>query len=104
MKQWLRQHPEHVPSGLDPPLASSHQLRSALLKKGWQVQQTADEVRLMMPGTPPSDAVIDSVLGDTAEDGSADEEIAAFGLESQLRDFLAQNLGHVPIGGSRLSL
>jgi hypothetical protein len=50
MKEWLRQHPEQVPAGLDPNISTSHQLRNALRKRGWQVQESASEVRLVMPG------------------------------------------------------
>jgi hypothetical protein len=50
MKEWLRQHPEHVPLGLDPTGSTSHQLRRALQQRGWQAQESPDEVRLVMPG------------------------------------------------------
>lgn len=50
MKEWLRQHPEHVPPGLDATSSTSHQLRNGLKKLGWSVQELTDEVRLIMPG------------------------------------------------------
>ena len=39
MKQWLREHPDQLP-GRDPRSSTSHQLRGALKKKGWAVQET----------------------------------------------------------------
>ena len=30
MKEWLRQHPQHIPLGLDPTMSTSHQLRNGL--------------------------------------------------------------------------
>jgi hypothetical protein len=52
MKEWLRQHPDQLP-GWDPNSNTSHQLRDAFKfkKKGWSVQDTDSEVRLIMPGT-----------------------------------------------------
>lgn len=50
MKEWLRQHPDQLP-GWDANGSTSHQLRDALKKKGWSVQETDSEVRLIMPGT-----------------------------------------------------
>src|SRR6266516_3914756 len=88
MKEWLRQHPTHIPSGLDATLSTSHQLRNGLRKQGWTVQETPTEVRIIPPGTTASEAV-EAVLGDESEGDEADTEEASFGLEVQLRDFLA---------------
>lgn len=105
MKEWLRQHPDHIPPGLDPTLSTSHQLRNGLKKMGWSFQVTPTEVRLFMPGTSNLEATIDAVLG---EDGGEPEEIgdasASFALEYQLRDFIAQNLSVISFGGRKLSL
>src|SRR4051812_1085631 len=51
MKKWLRRHPEHIPVAMSPTSSTSHQLRAALKKRGWEVQETADEIRLVMPGS-----------------------------------------------------
>jgi len=104
MKEWLRRNPDHIPPGMDPTSSSSHQLRSALKKRGWQVQESPDEVRLFMPGTPAAGAVVTAVLGEAPDDPAADEERASFALEAQLRDFIAQNLPQIPINGKRLGL
>ena len=98
MKEWLRQHPEENLTGLDPTSSTSHQLRNALRKAGWDMRETPTEVRLIKPGCavliegvlPPEDAV--------AEDGSE----PFFTLEYQLRDFLASNLPTIVINGKHL--
>jgi len=105
MKEWLRQHPEHIPTGLDPTFSTSHQLRNALKKRGWSVQETANEVRLFLPGTLTSQGGINGVLGpgDSQEEEEESPE-ASFALEYQLRDFIAQNLNAISIEGRRLRL
>ena len=102
MKEWLRQHPERAPAGLDPTSATSHQLRNGLRKLGWSVQERETEVRLMAPGSSQLESTVDAVLGEDEED--TENDIAAFGLEYQLRDFLAQNLTAIPVDGKRLRL
>jgi hypothetical protein len=47
MKEWLRQHPEHVPSGLDATLSTSQQLRRGLLKLGWLMDGIPAECQLV---------------------------------------------------------
>ena len=107
MKQWLRQNPDHVPLGLDPTSSTSHQLRNALRKAGWSVQETPNEERLVFPGT--AEAAVDMVFGEDTEpeadpvDASETAE-ASFGLEYQLRDFIAQNIHVLDVQGHRLRL
>jgi RecB family endonuclease NucS len=106
MKEWLRKHPEHIPVGLHPTNSTSHQLRDGLRKKGWTVQTTAGEVRLLPPGGPATEGAIAAVLGTddiTTEEASEAEE-AAFRFEVQLRDFIAQNLSAIDVHGQRLRL
>jgi hypothetical protein len=62
MKEWLRQHPEHIPRGLDATSSTSHQLRNGLLKTGWSIQETPTEVRLILPGNHASEVAVDTVL------------------------------------------
>jgi endonuclease len=102
MKQWLRQNAEHIPPGLDATTSTSHQLRSGLRRMGWVTQETATEVRLIPPGS--GDAVIDAVLGDPDETENEEPSETAFGLEYQLRDFIAQNIGAIDVQGKRLKL
>jgi hypothetical protein len=104
MKEWLRQHPEHIPPGLDATANNAWSLRDGLKRKGWSVTETETEVRLSPPGSAPLPSIIDEVLGT----GNADEDdagqAAAFALEYQLRDFIAQNLSTIRVGGKRLKL
>jgi hypothetical protein len=99
MKEWLRRHPDQLP-GWDPITSTSHQLRDALKKQGWSVQDTDSEVRLVKPphvDPPPTDP--------DGDDGDEEQQPdAAFALESQLRDFLAQNLASIPVEGKKLRL
>jgi len=103
MKEWLRRHPSHIPSGLDATFSTSHQLRNGLRKQGWTVQETLSEVRIIPPGTTASEAV-EAVLGDESDADEADTEEASFGLEAQLQDFLAQNIHAIDVGGRKLRL
>jgi len=103
MKEWLRQHPQHIPPGLDPTSSTSHRLRNALKKRGWQVQDSPTEVRLILPGAS-GETAVDDVLGDPGEAITANEEAASFALEAQLRDFIVENLSRIPIDGRRLDL
>ena len=101
MKQWLRDHPEELPEDCDYPTSkkTSHQLRDALKKKGWTVQETPSEVLLTPPGV-----TLQVPLSEN--EGSEDEDLpeAEFTLEYQLRDFLAQNLDVILVEGKKLSL
>jgi hypothetical protein len=106
MKRWLRLHPDHVPAGLHPGDSTSHQLRDGLKRNGWTVQTTADEVRLIPPGNAAQEAATE-VFGDTDEGDIqelTDTEEAAFQYETQLRDFIAQNLAAIDVQGQKLRL
>ena len=102
MKEWLRRNPEHIPPGLNPSSSTSHQLRSALKKRGWQVQETADEVRMIMPGSSADSATIAAVLGSEEPTAEMEAAAASFALEAQLRDFIADNLTRIPVNGTAL--
>jgi RecB family endonuclease NucS len=104
MKEWLRQHQEHITSGLDATSSTSHQLRNGLRKLGWSVQETPTEVRLLMPGAASSETAIDTVLGQDTEVDESEASETSFALEYQLRDFIAQNLNVITIEDKRLQL
>jgi hypothetical protein len=75
MKQWLRDHPDRVPTGLDATASTSHELRRGLRKLGWKVQETGSEVRLILPGEAVAESAVIEVLGtDTDADGQESEE------------------------------
>jgi endonuclease len=104
MKEGLRQHPHHLPPGLDVTASTSHQLRNGLRRLGWSVQETPNEVRLILPGTSASDTTLNAVLGSDDDPEEAETAEASFGLEFQLRDFIAQNIGAIDVDGKRLQL
>lgn len=104
LKEWLRQHPEVLP-GVDPNASTSHQLRGALRRFGWTMQESPAEIRLIRPGTDLGSQVISDVLGSGDASEDVDPEVASFfSLEYQLRDFIASNIGTISIGGKRLRL
>lgn len=51
LKDWARQHPEVFPPGFDPskPGTTTHQMRDALKRVKWTVNETATEVHLTPP-------------------------------------------------------
>ena len=103
LKEWLRQHPDRVPPGMDATGSTSHQLRSGLKNVGWTVQELESETRLIMPGTAENQESIELVLGGTEKSESESGE-ATFALEHQLRDFLAQNLATIEVDSKNLRL
>lgn len=104
MKEWLRQHPDAMPIGLNPTQSTSQQLRNGLKKLGWSVQETNSEFRLFPPGADVAEGPIEAVLGDETETEDPQEESAGFGLEYQLRDFIAQNIAAISVAGKKLRL
>jgi endonuclease len=106
LKEWLRQHPDQVPPGLDATASTSHQLRYGLRRLGWTMQETPTEVRLIRPGAATGREIVDDVLGrDTPDELVNDEGMEPFfSLEYQLRDFIASNLNTIVIDGKRLQL
>jgi endonuclease len=99
MKEWLRQHPQRLPSGLDATSSTSHQLRNGLRREGWSVQETESEVRLIVPGSRAPE-----VFGEGDDSDETEACDASFGLEFQLRDFIAQNISAIDVNGKRLRL
>ena len=105
LKEYLRQNPDVLPD-FDPSNSTSHQLRAALKRQGWTMQETPSEIRLIRPGGASDIAKMEEVLGGNEEGdfepGEAPE--ASFTLEYQLRDFLAANLETVKMKDRRLRL
>lgn len=90
LKDWFRAT-QNVPESAQ---WTSHQMRAYLKKQGWQIQETADQVRVIKPGT-------EGLVGLTSEDeeqaltppqAAESAESSLFALESHLRDYLARNL------------
>ncbi|MBI1878718.1 MAG: DUF91 domain-containing protein [Chloroflexi bacterium] len=104
MKEWLRQHPDNIPPGMDTKENTSHQLRDNLERMGWRIQETDTEVRLIQPGTSDSLVEIDTILGGSDDETEEEDVAPVFTLEYQLRDFLAENIHTITINGKRLKL
>src|ERR1700754_26786 len=104
LKEYLRQHREVLPD-FDPSNSTSHQLRAALKRQGWIMQETPSEIRLIKPSGEADLAKMEEVLGGSDSSfESAESPEAAFTLEYQLRDFLAANLETVKMQEKRLRL
>jgi hypothetical protein len=99
MKEWLRQNPQKLPSGLDATLSTSHQLSNGLRRLGWSVRETASQVCLIPPGSG-----ISKILDGDDDSDEPETPEATFSLEYQLRDFIAQNVGVIDVSGKRLKL
>ena len=108
MKEWLRQHPENIPSGLDATQSTSHQLRDALKRQGW-IEQTSDTEVWVSPRSSGDSIEAVPSLGpaetdETEIDDSSAPAETVFSLESQLRDFIAANMEAIQVNGRRLKL
>jgi len=106
LKEWLRQNSDVLP-GVDPTVATSHQLRNMLRSRGWTMQETPTEIRLIAPNSNVSSHKISEILGtaETDPDSTNEEDnLPYFSLEYQLRDFIASNLATITINGRRLKL
>ncbi len=103
LKEYLRQNPDVLPE-FDPSNSTSHQLRAGLKRRGWAMQETPSEIRLIKPGASSDLSKVEEVLGGNEESDASDTAEASFSLEYQLRDFLAANLETVRIGERRLRL
>lgn len=116
LKSWLRANPETL-LGIDATVATSHQLRGMLRKKGWTIAVTDNQVLIFEPGlsvverelvvaeteADRQDLEYRSESDESLEQREANEDLA-FGLERQLQEFVAENLDKVQINGSKLHL
>jgi hypothetical protein len=106
LKEWLRQHPQHIPPGLDATTSTSHELRHGLRRMGWSVHETPSEVRFISPSanSEAAAASVDMILGEDNDPEASEISEASFALEYQLRDFIAQNISTIDVRGKRLRL
>jgi len=108
MKEWLRQHRERVPQGLDPSSSTSHALRAGLRRAGWTVQESEADVRVIRPEdrkrVSEVTEVLDSDIDEQEDQVDTLADSPTFALEHQLRDFIADNLGAIPVEGRCLQL
>jgi hypothetical protein len=104
MKKWLRDHPEHLPADTQVNHLTSHQVRGLLIKRGWTMRESPDEISLIPPGADASSVanIISNATSDDSEEEVGDE--LTFALESQLRDFIASNLASINVTGKKLKI
>jgi hypothetical protein len=105
MKAWLRQNSQHVPKGLDAKANTSYQLRRALRKNGWELEELSDRVLLIKPDENGDTSFADEVLDVDSEtsENQYEEEIAdaaeiTFGLERDLQTALRANISQLELG------
>ena len=110
MKDWLRNHLEAVPAGLDVSKSgslTSHAIRNVLKKHGWSMRESEDQVTLVRPDIADDPQTV-AVIGASDEEDDAPEaaEEYEFALESHLRDFIERNIATLgpAVGGKRLRL
>jgi RecB family endonuclease NucS len=103
MKEWLRHHPDCMPTNLDPDptKSTSHQLRSGLKRMGWSMEETSEEVRLLPPG---SLNLLTKLMENDEEHELDAPPTSHFVLETHLRDYLADNLASISVNGAKLKL
>lgn len=104
MKEWLRQHPEHAPPGLDATGTNSRRVARALRARSWQVQESTTDYRLILPGTVAGAELVTDVLGGAETNDIDDAAAVSFDLEAQLRDFIVANLSLIQVGNHRVSV
>lgn len=104
MKQWLRENPDQIPQGMDASHHTSYQLRRALRKSGWEMEELEDRVLLIRPENGDT-SYADNILNDFSESGGASssdeaEDIAEikFSLERDLQSALRANIEQLESG------
>ncbi len=100
MMAWLRQHPEDVPLGRNATKHTSRQLRRALCKGGWELEELSNRVLLIRPDEDQDVSFADELLENDISDEDQDEEVTqaaeiTFGLERDLQSALRSNIAQL---------
>lgn len=105
MKGWLRENSQHLPKGMDAGENTSYQLRRALVKNGWELEELSDRVLLICPNENGDTSFVNDLLrnGTVLEDEIDDELVAEaeavkFGLEYDLQAALRANIEQLESG------
>jgi hypothetical protein len=89
LKTWIRLHPEELPSSADPAARrTTRQLRRLLVKQGWTMSETENDVRLFRPADGELAPAQQAVGGNDAPDegnSPAGERAWVAGLVSRLQ-------------------
>lgn len=97
-KDWLRSNPQDLPTGMDASDDTTYQLRRALKKTGWEIEELPDRVLVIKPDEKKDTSYADDLIGETTEleDAGEEELIEAeeitFGLERDLQSALRANI------------
>jgi len=99
MRAWLRENPQEVPEGLDQTTCTSHQLRRALSRNGWELEELHDRILLIKPDESGDTTFADGLLQDeAAEEQIAEAAEITFGLERDLQSAIRANISHLEPG------
>ena len=102
MKEWLRRNRGFLPKGLDPDDSTSHELRRALHRAGWDMEVLEDNVVLIKPDengdTSWADTSIADLEAETPEEGAEEAEEVTFGLERDLQRAIRANIDQLEPG------
>lgn len=97
-KDWLRSNPHDLPAGMDASDDTTYQLRRALKKTGWEIEELPDRVLVIKPDEKKDTSYADDLIGESTEleDAGEEELIEAeeitFGLERDLQSALRGNI------------
>lgn len=104
MKDWCRQNPDEAPP-LNPNDTNSQTLLRGFIRMGWATEKTDTEVLILHPGI--SAITVETIKNedmiDEVDTPDSDQE-TVFGLEWQLRDFIAHNIETLRLDGKALRL
>lgn len=105
LKAWLKDHPSEVPAGRDAFIDTSYQLRRALKRVGWELEELDDTVLLIRPDESGETDFADTLFGlhgldESPNDESVIEEAEeiTFGLERDLQSALRRNINQLEAG------
>ncbi len=105
MKEWFRQNPQFILQDLDIPSSTSHQLRRALRKSGWELEELLDRILLIKPDENQDTSYADEIFNENSEvvNGYQEEEIIeaaeiTFSLERDLQTALRAKIEQLEPG------
>lgn len=105
MKKWLKTNPGALKARLDPSVATSHELRSALRRQGWRLVELDDRVLVIRPteqgDTTYARALVAQGIAD-ADELSVEQIVGAaelsFGIERDLQVVIRSDLEQLELG------
>jgi hypothetical protein len=104
-KSWLKVNSQVLPIGMDAVDNTTYQLRRALKKDGWEIEELPDRVLVIQPDDKKDTSYADELLGEDAEiTDETNEEVLieaeeiTFGLERDLQAALRANIEQLEPG------